>query len=182
MEVSATGSRIKYLVGSSPGWSGVIAAFIATHIATMAGLWFGAVRLPQFDFNTINGWLVLGFMQAADVTFVIGGVIHYINGLLWGLIFVLLMHSVMGKWVKPLAPLTPAVNLAKGLIWGWALWLISSAVWMPLVVGAIGIPVGPFLTNFGGVGYEAVVTNLLWHTIYGVNLGLIYNPTRGGSA
>ena len=182
MEVSATRSSIKYLVGNSPLVSGLIAAFIATHIATMAGLWFGAVRLPQFDFNSINGWLVLGFMQAADVTFAIGAVIHYTNGILWGLIFVLLIHAVMGRWVRSLGPLTPAVNLGKGLIWGWALWLISSAVWMPLVVGNIGIPVGAFLTNFGTVGYEAVFTNLLWHTIYGVNLGLIYNPTRGGSA
>jgi len=48
-------SDVKFLIGHNAGRSAIIAAFIATHIATMAGLWFGGARLPQIDFNTMNG-------------------------------------------------------------------------------------------------------------------------------
>jgi hypothetical protein len=171
---------VRYLIGKSAGRSGLITGIIATHVATVSGLWFAGSRLPKFDFNTLNGYLYLGltygFTHPAEA-FVIGGVIHYINGILWGLIFALVIHPTLGKWVKGLAPMTPTINYLKGLLWGWALWIISSAAWMPLVVGSLGIPVGPFLTSFGTVGVQAVFTNLLWHTIYGLNLGLLFNPT-----
>ncbi len=176
----AEGTAARYLIGKSAGRSGLISALIATHVATVSGLWFAGARLPKFDFNTLNGYLYLGFTRSPEVTFVVGGVIHYMNGILWGLIFALVIHPTMGKWVKALAPLTPINNYLKGLLWGWALWIISSAIWMPLVIASIGIPVGPFLTSFGTVGVQAVFTNLLWHTIYGLHLGLFFNPTIAG--
>jgi len=84
------------------------------------------------------------------------------------------------------------VNLIKGLIWGGALWIISSALWMPLLIGPIfnlsplntfGLPcgVGPFLTCFGPYGVQALFTNLFWHMIWGVNLGLLFSPMRAAS-
>lgn len=189
MEGVSTTSGTKYLVGKNVWQAGLIAAFIATHISAVAGLWFGAVRLPNFDFNTINGLLAFNaffgaagaFTTPPHLLFIVGGAIHYINGILWGIIFALLIHRLMGRVIPGMRALTPLNNMVKGLLWGWALWLISSSVWMPLVVGVnLGIPVGPFLTGFGTVGFEAVFTNLLWHTIYGLNLGLIFSP-RGGS-
>lgn len=176
-------STVKYLVGKS-GWSSaLIAGLIATHVATMAGLWFDGARLPKFDFNSLNGYLVLGlsygFANPAQ-NFVIGGAIHYTSGILWGLIFGLIVHPMMGRTVKPLAAMTPTVNYVKGLLWGLTLWIISSALWMPLLIGPlfapIGVGVGPFLTSFGPYGVQAVLTNLLWHSIWGLNLGLLYNP------
>ena len=152
-----SGSEVKYLVGRSQWTSALIAGFIATHVATVAGLWFTAVKLPKFDFNTLNGWIVFaptGGTTLPVITFVVGGVVHYISGILWGLIFGLIIAPQMGRYMKGLAPMTPQVNLVKGIIWGVALWLISSAVWMPLVVGSIGIPVGAFLTNFGNFGVD----------------------------
>ncbi len=173
---------VRFLVGKTAATSGIVAGFIATHIATVSGLWFAGVHLPKFDFNTLNGFLYLGFGESAEATFVIGGVVHYINGILWGVIYALVIYPLMGATSKPLAAMNPRMNYVKGLLWGWSLWIISSALWMPLVVGSIGIPVGPFLTHFGNVGYQAVLTNLFWHTIYGLNLGLLFNPMSAGGS
>lgn len=176
-------SGVKYLIGKSAGKSAVIAAFIATHVATVAGLWFDGARLPKFDFNTLNGYLALGLTYGSThpaENFVIGGLIHYTSGILWGVIFALIIHPMLGKLFKPLSAMNPTTNYVKGLIWGWVLWIISSALWMPLLIDPLfgGGVVGPFLTKFGPYGVQAVLTNLFWHSIYGVNLGLLYSPTH----
>ena len=190
-----SGSGVKYLIGRNAGKSAVISAFIATHVATMAGLWFDGARLPKFDFNNLNGYLVLGlgygFANPA-INFAIGGIIHYTSGIIWGVIFALIFHPAIGRFVKPLRALTPINNYVKGVIWGVVLWIISSAFWMPLLIGpllgpfltapppsGLGAPcgVGPFLSCFAFYGIQANLTNLLWHTIYGVNLGLLFSPT-----
>lgn len=184
-ERPAESPMVRYLIGKSAASSGIIAGFIATQIATVFGLWFTAAQLPKFDFNTLNGWLVFGFTSTPENTFIIGGLIHYVDGILWGLIFALIIHPMLGQFIKPLAPLTPTNNFIKGVIWGLALWIISSALWMPLLIGPLVAGfggVGPFLTNFGPVGYQALVTNLFWHTIFGLNLGLMFNPVWGSSA
>jgi len=182
-EGGAEAPKVKYLIGKTAGTSAAIAGFIATMIATVSGLWFPGARLPQFDFNTLNGYLLLGLTTGftnSIQNFVIGGVVHTIDGVIWALIFGLIVHPALGVWVKGLRPMTPTVNLMKGLIWGWALWIISSALWMPLLIGPlfapIGVGVGPFLTSFGPYGVQALFTNLFWHTIWGVNLGLLFNP------
>ena len=132
MEGEHGNSDVKFLIGHNAGRSAIIAAFIATHIATMAGLWFGGARLPQFDFNTLNGYLVLGlnygFANPA-INFVVGGIIHYTSGIIWGVVFALIVHPAIGRFIKPLAALTPVNNYIKGVLWGLALWIISSAFW-----------------------------------------------------
>ncbi len=160
-------------------------------LATVTGLWFPGVKLPQFDFNTLNGRLALGDLSfpASSTTFIVGGIIHMTDGIIWALIFGLIISPVLGVVIKPLRPMTPTVNLVKGIIWGGALWIISSALWMPLLIvaflgptltGPFGLPcgVGPFLTCFGPYGVQALFTNLFWHMIWGVNLGLLFNPMR----
>lgn len=181
---SETGPHpVKYVVGKSAGISGLVAALIATHVATVSGLWFDAARLPKFDFNSLNGFLALGLPYGFThpfETFLVGGVIHYLSGIIWGLVFALVIHPMMGRTMKPLAALTPTNNYIKGLLWGWTLWIISSALWMPLLIGPLlapyGVTVGTFLTSFGPFGVQALFTNLLWHSIYGLNLGLLFSP------
>jgi hypothetical protein len=188
-------SGVKYLIGRSAGRSAAIAGFIATMIATVSGLWFPGVRLPQFDFNTLNGRLALGDVgfPAGPNTFIIGGVIHMIDGVIWAIIFGLVISPVLGVAFKPLRPMTPTVNLVKGIIWGIVLWIVSSALWMPLLIGTLlgsifttgfdlSCGVGPFLTCFGPYGVQALFTNLFWHTIWGVNLGLLFNPMSPSGA
>ena len=182
-------SSVRFLVGKSAAANAALAGFIATMIATVSGLWFPGVKLPQFDFNALNGRLAFGdvtFPLARDV-WIIGGIIHMIDGIIWALIFGLIISPVLGVLVKPLKPMTPTVNLVKGMIWGVTLWIISSALWMPLLIGTLLGPtftagfglscgVGPFLTCFGPYGVQALFTNLFWHLIWGVNLGLLFNP------
>lgn len=160
----------------------MIAAFIATHVATMAGYWFPGVRLPQFPFNDLNGYLVLGLQFGfanPGINFVVGGIIHYTSGIIWGVAFALIVHPALGRAIRPLAALTPVNNYIKGLLWGVVLWIISSALWMPLLIDPLfgGGVVGPFLTKFGENGIQALFANLLWHSVYGVNLGLLFSPT-----
>lgn len=200
MEGEDRNTDVKYLIGSSAGRSAVIAGFIATHIATMAGLWFDGARLPQFDFNTLNGLLAFGtsfgFTHPYE-TFLVGGLMHYTSGIIWAVAFALILHPALGRAVPGFAALTSTNNYLKGLIFGVMLWIISSAFWMPLLIGPLLGPaltsappagfgldcgVGPFLTCFGGNDYQALFTNLLWHTIYGLNLGLLFNPLPGSPA
>src|SRR5436853_7044394 len=108
MEESDSG--FKYLIGRNAGKSAVISAFIARHVATMAGLWFDGARLPKFDFNTLNGYLVLGLnygLANPAINFVVGGIIHYTSGIIWGVVFALIVHPAIGRVIKPLAALTP---------------------------------------------------------------------------
>src|SRR3989475_9138678 len=97
-------------------------------VATVTGLWFPGVKLPQFDFNTLNGRLALGDLTfpVSSTTFIIGGIIHIIHRIIWALIFGLIISPVLGGVIKPLPPMTPPVNLLKRLICGGAPWLVSS--------------------------------------------------------
>src|SRR5207247_11464212 len=83
-EMEESDSAVKYLIGRSAGKSAVIAAFVATHVATMTGLWFGGVRLLQFNFIMLNSWLVVGLTADPVQTFVIGDILDYTSGLLCG--------------------------------------------------------------------------------------------------
>src|SRR6266571_3454494 len=91
-------------------------------VATVTGLWFPGAKLPQFDFNKLNGWLALvGVGNGLDyawnnpsLTFVVGGIIHMIDGIIWAVIFGLVISPVLGVLIKPLRAMTPTVNL----IWG----------------------------------------------------------------
>jgi hypothetical protein len=183
------GPGVRYLIGKSAATNAAIAGFIATMIATVSGLWFPGIKLPQFDFNALNGRLAFGdatFPLSRDV-WMIGAVIHMIDGIIWAVIFGLVISPVLGVLFKPLRLMTPTANLMKGIIWGGVLWIISSALWMPLLIGGLLGPtftggfglscgVGPFLTCFGPYGIQALFTNLFWHMIWGVNLGLLFSP------
>ena len=105
-------SDVKFLIGRNAGKSAVIAAFIATHVATMAGLWFDGARLPKFDFNNLNGYLVLGLSYGfanPAINFVVGGVIHYTSGIIWGVIFALIFTSLI---MPPVVLIIPDYVLA----------------------------------------------------------------------
>ena len=148
----------------------LLAGFVATHLATMFGYWDHLFGLKVINFNYGNGLQVFaptGPSHASYVTtFLVGGGIHYLNGLCFAVLFVFVVH--------PLIPIrnTALGNLAKGLIWGTALAIMSAAVMTPYVF-LTQLHLGFFSHR---AGFWFVAGLFFWHWIFGATLGTIYNP------
>jgi hypothetical protein len=161
----------------------LVAAFAATWFATMFGEWFYAVGWVPFTFNTLNAetWatnfkLVGGTFYglaplSSDFTYFLGMWSHYSQGILFGLIFTMLVYPNLP------GPMSVGNNLIKGVLWGWTLWIVSSSFVMPLLYGTgfwfsywgtFGLP--------GGSQSQLIFYNFVWHTIYGFTLGMFFSP------
>jgi hypothetical protein len=175
------GQHVNYLVGKSALVNALLAGFVATYIATISGIWFYGVKLPVFNFPQLNGYIVLGLNANPTDVIVVGWVLQMVQGMLFALIFGLVLSPMWGRMFKALAPMTPIVNYTKGVIFGFLLYIISATLWVPLLIGPLlavyNVPVGGFLSTFGPYGYQANFTDLFWHMIYGVNLGLLFSPS-----
>lgn len=154
----------------------IIAGFVATHVATNLGMWFHGLGLPDLNFNYLNGLLVFGaatnpeLTQDPVMTTFFGMLVHYAQGTIFGLVFAF--------GIFPLLPISNSLvgNVVKGVIWGAVLATLSAIWWVPALfpnLGGPGVSAGLFLTNFG---FEWLVALYLWHFIWGVNLGLFFNP------
>lgn len=162
----------------------LVASFAATFFATMMGEWFYSAGWIPFSFNTLNAaaWgrnfqlIGGGFYGLAplssDFTYFLGMWAHYSQGIVFGLLFGLLIYpNLPGPWKT-------GNNLLKGLIWGWTLWIISSAFVMPLLYGT-----GSWFSYWGTFGLpnanqaELIAGNFVWHSIYGFILGMFFSPT-----
>ena len=169
--------------------AGLVAAFAATFLATMFGEWFFALGWVPFSFNTLNAevWAtnfqnLSGFFAVTaktslspDFVYFLGMFAHYGQGMMFGLIFALLVYPNLP------GPMRTGNNLVKGLIWGWTLMLISDAFVMPLMYGT-----GYFFSYWGsafklGQG-NLIFDNFVWHSIYGFVLGMFFNPTPKSSS
>jgi hypothetical protein len=143
----------------------LLSGFMATHIATVFGIWFPAIGLPALDWPIANGF-VIDPKGSIPVQFALGEFIHGIDGLVFSLIFAIFLF--------PLFKLRNSAvgNLAKALIFSMVLATISAGFLVPYVYyphfGA-----GVFTTGFG---WKTVFAIYLWHVVYGVNLGTMYNP------
>ncbi len=161
-------NRVHFYVSESRLVAGLVASSAGVLMATAFGIWFVGVGWTQFDFNALNAnmWAAsakgFGLKLSPEFTYALGAFAHYLQGIVFGLIFVFVVH--------PNFPggLNTRDNLIKGLVWGWTLWLISSSVWMPLLFGS------GFL--FGTWGYANLAYNFVWHSVYGLFLGTLYNP------
>ena len=170
--------------------AGVVAAAAATWFATMFGEWFGSIGWVPFSFNTLNAevWatnfkalggffaVTQGQALSADFTYFLGMWAHYSQGILFGLIFTLLVYpNLPGR-------MSVGMNLVKGLLWGWTLWLVSTSFVMPLLYGT-----GFWFSYWGSFGLpngtqtDLVFYNFVWHSIYGFTLGMFFSPvSRSG--
>ena len=105
----------------------LLAAFVATHIATVSGYWYKIIGLPVLGWPQFNGILILGHTgSSADGAqqFWAGGIYHFLTGICMGLIFVFLIH--------PLLPVRNSFfgNVFKGLLWGAVLATLSASLWV----------------------------------------------------
>jgi len=152
----------------------LLAAFVATHMATVSGYWYKIIGIPVLGWPQFNGILLLGHPGSSNngnEQFWAGSVYHYLTGICFGLIFVFLVH--------PLIPIRNTVlgNLGKALIWSGILGTLSALLWVPRNFPEFH---PGFFTN--NLGWRTVLGIYIWHAVYGVHLGALYSPKPDGEA
>jgi hypothetical protein len=158
-------------------WFGasLIAGFVATHLATVFGLFFRGIGIPNLNWPVTNGMLALGADSTTTAQFWVGEFIHGIDGLVFAFLFALLIHPRI-----PL-PNTPMGNMVKAVGYSVVLAVISAGFLVPYVYfphAGAGIFSFDAATSFGlaDAGWKVPFAILLWHLVYGFFLGTLYNP------
>src|SRR5712692_8266144 len=164
--------RYRTWVSDHRASAALLAAVVATHLATVIGYFMPGVGLPQLDWNRINGRIYTP-KASPDVQFLSGGVFHYVDGIVFTLVFVVAVYPLL-RWRS-----TALGNALKGLFFGTILATISCAFMIPRVYFPAA-DVGFFSHN---LGWQLLLAVYLWHWVYGLHLGMIYNPSdRDGRA
>jgi hypothetical protein len=142
-----------------------LAGLVATHLATIVGYFMPGIGLPQLDWNRINGAIYTP-NASPDVQFLSGGIFHYVDGIVFTLVFAVAVYPLL-RWAS-----TPVGNAFKGLFFGTLLATVSCAFMIPRVyfphahVGFFG----------HHLGWKVILAVYVWHWVYGLNLGMMYNP------
>jgi hypothetical protein len=151
--------------------SAMLGGLVGVHVASVLGFWFGGwfgpVELFRLDYNTGNGAVELP-NATPTVQFLVGGLSHYLDGVFFAVIF--------GIAVAPMLPIRSTFlgNVAKAVIFGTVLGLLALFVTAPYIFGPLRGVRDPWIAIHEGPDY--VISVLLFHWIYGLHLGLIYNP------
>jgi hypothetical protein len=154
----------------------VIAALVATHIATVTGYWFHGIELPDLGWPDFNGNLLLGVKASALSKFWAGTAYHYATGVSYGLFFAFIVHPMLR--IKN----STGGNMLKGVLFGMVLATISAIWWVPQLFNSVfGADLGWFSQNVARLFYKQPAWKVpfgiyLWHFVYGFNLGAFYNP------
>jgi hypothetical protein len=148
----------------------LLAGLVATHMATIVGYFMPGIGLPQLDWNRINGAIYTP-KASPDVQFISGGIFHYVDGLVFTALFVVAVYPML-KWAS-----TALGNTLKGVAFGTLLATVSCAFMIPRVYFPNG-HVGFFSHH---LGWKLILAVYVWHWVYGLHLGLIYNPLPEGS-
>lgn len=147
-----------------------LAGLIATHVATVIGIWMPSIGLPRLDWSTTNGLVYLPH-TSTGVQFLTGGIFHYTDGIVFSLLFAILLHPAL-PW-----PSSPIGNVLKGLAFGAVLSVITCLWMVPRVYApALHIPHPGFFS--ANLGWKFTFAVFLWHVVYGFHLGVIFNPAR----
>jgi hypothetical protein len=157
----------------------IVGGLVATHVTTNFGMWYHGLGLPDLNFNLLNGYLVFGnsamdpaAMSDPVTLTTFGATVHYAQGVVFALIFAFGIH--------PLIPIKNSIvgNIVKAIIWGLILATLSAVWWINLFpnLAGPGTSAGIFLSNFGSEAPRWVFAIYLWHIVYGLNLGLFYQP------
>ncbi|HEU0075573.1 MAG TPA: hypothetical protein VFS30_16345 [Dehalococcoidia bacterium] len=175
----------------------LIAGFFATHIATITGFWYEIVNLPATDWNRFNGTYLVGFGNPTAVgfgvppasdfeVFLTGWTFHVLTGLGLTLIFAF--------GIRPMIPLAydKMGNILAALAFGLALAVLSFTILTPVLdpynadPGWFSLDLKlPDTNDVAGSlhpGWKTTLSIIVWHIIYGVHLGLFYQPKDDGTA
>lgn len=163
---TGTTARWRRQVADRPVVGALVAGFVAYQIATVTGYWYSGAELDNLDWPAFNGLLILP-AAGPGAQFVAGAIFHALTAMSFALIYALLIHPLL-PWHN-----TTLGNLAKALVFGLVLATISALWWVPTLFPAIDP--GFFSNN---LGWKVVFGIYLWHIIWAVNLGAIYNPAE----
>lgn len=150
-----------------PIGAAALGGFVGVHVASVLGFWMGGFGLKRLDWNTANGLVYLPEGNPL-AQFLFGGLMHYTDGILFGILFAITLHPRLrfGN--------SEGANVLKGVIFGTILSFIALLVLTPLVYApARGFEAGFFSLNFG---WTYVISVFIFHWVYGAHLGLIFNP------
>lgn len=148
----------------------LVAAFVSTHMATVTGYWYRMIGFRSgedfvtLDWPAFNGLLIMPAGTASQ-QFLAGAVFHTLTGICFGLIFAFLVHPRLPF------PNTMQGNMIKAFIWGMGLAVVSALWWVPANFPAFDP--GFLSTN---LGIRTTIGIFLWHVVYSVHLGALYNP------
>ena len=171
--------RWRTWVEQKPILSLFVVGVIATQLGTYFGYVFPAVGLPVLPWPLYNGILgttladgfngsaVEGFVVSAD-SFFVGHSLHFINGIVFAALWGVLFREDAARFIKN--------NVLNGMVYAVIMTIISAGLLVPYAY----VPnqgYGLFLFD-GPDGWKLPFGILIWHLIYGVFLGLLWNPKR----
>ena len=149
----------------------ILVGVIATQLGTYFGYVFPAVGLPAVPWPLYNG--MLGRLGAGDPaeflsvgTFFVGQNLHFINGIVCAVLYAVL--------ALPMMPFknTMSGNILSGLLYSVIMVIISIGVLVPYAyVPKQGYG---FFSFYGPDGWKLPAAVLVWHLIYGLFLGLLF--------
>ncbi|MFB6220100.1 MAG: DUF6789 family protein [Halolamina sp.] len=90
--------------------------------------------------------------------------VHISHGAVLGVVFAAIVGAV--------APESTGKTVGIGAAWGAVAWAVLAGLVMPLWLSAVGSPASPPFPNFAP-------PSLLWHVVYGVVLGGVYDAVEG---
>jgi hypothetical protein len=174
-------TRYKHWVYRHPIAGAALAGVIATQMATIWGYYGKGIGLPSLPFPNYNGALFAPTSVAPDFSdfgntgsFFVGQSIHFVNGIVFALIFALLAYKTLPTIGRKYA------SLQKGIFFGIVQTIISVGFLFPYVYA----PKSGF--GFFSFGANALGTNpdhwklpfavLVYHMVYGGFLGLLFDP------
>lgn len=171
-------ARWQRWVDDKPILSLFVVGIVATQLGTYFGYVFPAVGLPVLPWplyngilgttiaDGVNGAAVEGFAVSSNAFFV-GHALHFVNGIVFAMLWGIMFREDVAKWVKS--------NVARGLLYGVIMTIISAGLLVPYAyVPEQGY--GFFLFD-GPDGWKLPFGILVWHLIYGLFLGMLWNPT-----
>ncbi len=176
-------------VERSPILSLFVVGIIATQLGTYFGYVFPAVGLPVLPWPLYNGILassivdgfnaatvidpetgatvIPGFAVSGDAFFM-GHTLHFVNGIVFAVLWGILFREDAARFIKN--------NVLNGVVYGVIMTIVSAGLLVPYAyVPEQGY--GLFLFD-GPDGWKLPFGILIWHLIYGIFLGLLWNPSR----
>ena len=145
----------------------VISGFIATAAMTLLMTMAPRMGMPEMDMPAL-----LGSMFGAPGNRMMGLAMHFMMGIVFGVIYALLFSAILGTSV-----------LVLGVIFGIVHWLIAGTMtgMMPMMhagikSGQVAAP-GIFMTNLGGM--MGFVGGLMGHVVFGLVFAIAYQALAG---